>query len=150
MITKIRSLIFTFLLLIHSGVSISESDKPFILLNHASGKHVTIINQAMVRQIFTLQHTRWPNGDLIHVKIHPIDSPENNFFVAHQLSMPTYRYKQLLDSVRTTPNEYSLEEVLNQVQMLQQVKNTINSIGYANNHLISNDRTIIVIEDVPS
>lgn len=104
-----------------------------------------ILDKYTIQKIFTKQITKWPNGQTIHVFIKPINSIEHKDFVINVLGLSPYYYNQILDRQLETNKLTSVTEIPTDKQMTMKVESTPGGIGYINYEIITNSKTVTVV-----
>lgn len=111
---------------------------------------VILINDEMAKRIFTLKEERWPDGELIKVFIHPVESIQHRVFVEDRLKMPLSRYRAMIEVPIYGAKTLNLIEVTTEEKMVASVLKTKGGVGYLNGVIIKNGATVIVVDDVLS
>lgn len=119
---------------------------PVIVVNEVD--KVISINEEMAKRIFTLKEERWPDGDVIKVFIHPIDSVEHRIFLEDRLNMSVYQYKTQIDKPVYGAKPFNLSEVSTEAKMVAAILKTKGGVGYINGVIIKHGASVVVVDDV--
>lgn len=90
----------------------------------------THLSRNMLRALFSVRATRWPDGQPVQVFVLPDQHPQHRAFVKTRLDMFPYQLRMIWDRSVFSGAGYPPTPVSTAQEMLRQVQRTPGAIGY--------------------
>lgn len=136
---KILTFVFIFLFF-NSSSNISNANITIPITNLPSETSEIILTREELWEIFSLNFPFWKNGQKIVIVMYEIDNPIQKTFLREYFGINPYRYQELIDgkinSGRITPPII----VLNEKQMINEIKNKTGRIGFVRSYVLIGEK----------
>ena len=139
---RIKSILYCILLLFAVGKA--HSNEHYDVVIHPSVNQTTVTVNVL-RAIFSMRMTTWPNGLLIKVYVLPDDHALHHDFAKEKLSVFPYQLRSAWDRLVFSGTGQAPIRVSSNEEMLARITNTPGAIGYLETNYVNDEIHVLQI-----